>query len=54
VAKAEILHFQVLDCILAAVNTLHGTEKGILDKIFFHNAERLFGFSGSLRDTSRA
>jgi predicted TIM-barrel fold metal-dependent hydrolase len=45
VAHAEILHFQVLGCILAAVNTLHSAEKGISDKIFFQNAQRLFGLS---------
>jgi Amidohydrolase len=48
VATAEILHFQVLDCLLAAVDRLHGAdEKSVLDKVFFRNAQRLLGFSRS-------
>ena len=52
VAKAEILHFQVLNCLLAAVDRLHSAEKGVLDKVFFRNAQRLLGFYGSLRGAS--
>jgi Amidohydrolase len=48
VAKAEILHFQVLNCLLVAVERLHTSDaKAVLDKVFFRNAQRFFGFYGS-------